>query len=328
MADKENSVRAEISTLGPELATLAEEGAAFFDSASRILEEMGLSWNVLAPNGASTWEVLPPELKETSDGIRDRLLKLGIRILDAAKLSPLLGPADLKQIRLHLREMSASLRFKKFEHSDTYAITEEDRVYGMIPEEESEDRTNVDSAKRLFRNASEALFWKLDFILPSPEKLSGAIVAAETASVRSYRPNTAFIMMQIDEKNPRLEDIKWCIKDVFKSFGIDAVRSDEIEHQDVLTQRILDEIATSEFLIADLSGERPSVYYEVGFAHACGKRPILYREKGTRLHFDLSVHNVPEYENITDLRNKLTKRLEAMTNKVGRDSTSKPARTT
>ena len=69
--------------------------------------------------------------------------------------------------------------------------------------------------------------------------------------------------------------------------------------------RILSEIETSEFLIADLTHERPNVYYEIGHAHAMSKRVILVRKKGTKLHFDVAHRKCPEYENTTNLKKLL-----------------------
>ncbi len=125
--------------------------------------------------------------------------------------------------------------------------------------------------------------------------------------------NTAFIIMQINKEDSSLVDNHIAIKEVCKDFGIKAIRVDEITHQEKITDIIIEQIEKAEFIIGDLTNERPNVYYEIGYAHALGKRPMLVRKKGSKIHFDLSGYNVPEYDNNSELKFILHKWLEDIT---------------
>jgi len=271
------------------------------------------------PFNPDVWSKLALDRQATADRLGDKLKPLMLRIMKAGRGSPLLSEIDQTDLQILTRTMSSALQFRAYRRWDPEVLHDEGTVLGVSPAGQSEQGVNPTDARNHFRAACEKVLETINLLSPTPEDLPSAIISTEVPTVRRYRPNTAFIMMWISNEHPELEDVKNCFKDVFKVFGIAAVRSDEIEHGDVITKRILDEIATSEYLIADLTGERPSVYYEVGYAHAIGKRPILYRKKETPLHFDLAVHNVPEYENITDLKQKLQKRLSILTNREVED---------
>ncbi len=47
---------------------------------------------------------------------------------------------------------------------------------------------------------------------------------------------------------------------------------------------ICDNIKKAQFVIADLSFERPSCYYELGLVQGLGKKTILIAQKGTYIH--------------------------------------------
>jgi hypothetical protein len=242
-----------------------------------------------------------------------RLAKLVTSIMDSSTSSPLVSDMDRGDLRIALKRMRAGLRMRVYKLWPLEVAADEDQILGVEqPRQSEEDADSLEQAMDCFSEGLRTVQAVCDLILPREIDLPRANAKNSNSPIR---PNTAFIMMRIDKNRPELEDLKNTVKDTFALFGIVAKRSDEIEHEGVITERILEEIRTSEFLFADLSGERPSVYYEVGYAHALERRPILYRSAKTKLHFDLSVHNCPEYKNLTDLAAKLQKRLEALTNK-------------
>ncbi len=245
-----------------------------------------------------------------ADSLARRLKKLMVQLSSLVKGAALLGEPDIRDLSLFTKKMSAALRFRRYRQWGIYIHHDEGAILGVDPPRQSEDEEiSLYHAHQIFEESYRQIMSMTDLV-STTERSS---IPSEGLETSSYRPGTAFIMMQIGETPSHLDDVLATVRDVFKKFGIKALRAGEIEHDDVITSRILDEIATSEFLFADLTGERPSVYYEVGYAHAIKKHPILYRKKGTKIHFDLAHRNCPEYSTFTDLRDMLQKRLVEMT---------------
>jgi hypothetical protein len=280
-----------------------------------FLQECG---EVLASMRVSDFGNLPDQFtarrREVSRRFHDPLVRVGALV----QRSPMFGNTDLQAVQSAVRRIDAALRLRYLQEWEPEVLHDEGTVLGVRPAGFSEEtRLRAGDALDEIDHALDDVSRRLGVLKAEAEALGDeAEMAQRTAgeAVR-VRPGTAFIMMMMDPGDPSLEDVKGTIQEEFARVGIRAIRADDIEHSDEITHRILDEIKSAEFLIADLSGARPSVYYEIGYAHAIGRRVILYRRKEERLHFDLAVHNCPEYTNLTDLRDKLRRRIAALTNR-------------
>lgn len=118
-----------------------------------------------------------------------------------------------------------------------------------------------------------------------------------------------FILMAMVKTDPLLADTHAAMKRAASRLNLRAERVDDIAHTGQINAKVLGSIRCAAYVIADLTHERPNVYYELGYAHAFGKTAILTAREGTTLHFDIQNHPVTSYESTTQLENKLVELL-------------------
>jgi hypothetical protein len=129
------------------------------------------------------------------------------------------------------------------------------------------------------------------------------------------RHDYAFIAMPMDDNDHQLVDVLDTIKSAAEECGIVAERIDDEQRNERITGRMLENIRKAEFLIVDLTHERPSVYYEAGYAERDGKSPIFVARRGTNIHFDVQDFPIIFFNNMKELREGLTARLRAIRTK-------------
>ncbi|MBN9315123.1 MAG: hypothetical protein J0I99_05250 [Devosia sp.] len=98
----------------------------------------------------------------------------------------------------------------------------------------------------------------------------------------------AFVLMPFDVS---FDDVyKLGIQATATERGVVAERVDEQVFSETMLERIYRQIDAADFIIADMTGRNPNVFYEVGYAHACGKLCTLLTSDAGDIPFDLKHH--------------------------------------
>ncbi|RVI00606.1 hypothetical protein CN205_32250 [Sinorhizobium meliloti] len=98
----------------------------------------------------------------------------------------------------------------------------------------------------------------------------------------------AFVLMPFA---PEFDDIyKLGIQKLAEEKGVVAERVDEQIYSETMLERIYRQIDAADFIIADLTGRNPNVFYEIGFAHARQKMCTLLTQNAEDIPFDLKHH--------------------------------------
>lgn len=114
----------------------------------------------------------------------------------------------------------------------------------------------------------------------------------------------AFVLMPFDST---FDDIyKFGIKETAEAVGLLAQRVDEQVYREGILERIYRQIEIADLIIADMTGQNPNVFYEVGYAHAKGKLCVLLTRDPADIPFDLKHHRHIVYgSSIANLRKQL-----------------------
>ncbi len=141
--------------------------------------------------------------------------------------------------------------------------------------------------------------------------------ARDTVSlaVRVVTPRNVFTMMSFKRE---FRDVYATFRDVCRRFEFDAERTDESISLERIIPQVEAGIRRSAFVIADVSEVSPNVFYEVGFARALGKDVIMTARRGTQLPFDVVDFPTIFWEDQTELKESLEKRLAGLVGKFGR----------
>lgn len=115
------------------------------------------------------------------------------------------------------------------------------------------------------------------------------------------------------------------IKAACTEAGAYAERVDQQIFADSILDRMFNQIAKADLIVADMSERNPNVFYEVGYAHALGKTTILLTRDEADIPFDLKHYQHVVYgDSLSGLKAELLRRVGWHLENPSRSAASAP----
>jgi len=108
-----------------------------------------------------------------------------------------------------------------------------------------------------------------------------------------------------------MEPVFAAIESAARKVGLLAERTKDIPGDYKITDKIVEKIKSARFLVADLTLERPNVYFELGYARGLRKTVVTIAKKGAAVHFDVRDWNIIEYTDPRQLEEQLLRSFQS-----------------
>ena len=106
------------------------------------------------------------------------------------------------------------------------------------------------------------------------------------------------------------------IKATAKECDVEAKRLDDDFFDTNMVEEIYKKINDADFIIADMTGRNPNVFYEVGYADAKNKLILLLTQNVNDIPFDFKQRLHIEYSDVSSLKEKLKNKIEWAKNEI------------
>jgi hypothetical protein len=139
----------------------------------------------------------------------------------------------------------------------------------------------------------------------------------------SENMKTCFVVSPIGDTGSEIRNnadklLRHIIKPACESRGFEAIRVDQLNDTNSITQTIIEKLEMADLVIADITGHNPNVFYEIGFRTRTNKPIIYLKEQGENLPFDVNTirtfdYNLTDLDSVEEVRHRLDQTIKSMT---------------